>query len=62
MNGRTTVYRLMQEFPLWGKLDLKRDIATFEAAAARYRRGSAELELVARVKSVFAARYATFQD
>src|SRR6266566_4414417 len=31
MNGRTTQYRLMQEFPLWGKLDLKRDIASFEA-------------------------------
>ena len=28
MNGRTTQYRLMQEFPLWGKQDLKRDIAS----------------------------------
>src|SRR5713226_10083190 len=61
MNGVTTVYRLMQEFPLWGKLDLKRDIASFEATAAQHRRRSAELELVARVKSVFAARYATFE-
>src|SRR5713101_4785518 len=61
MNGTTTIYRLMQEFPLWGKLDLKRDIAGFEATAARYRRQGAELELVARVKSVFAARYATYQ-
>lgn len=61
MNGRTTNYRLMQEFPLWGKLDLRRDIASFEATAAQHRRRSAELELVARVKSVFAARYATFQ-
>src|SRR6266446_4404416 len=61
MNGRTTQYRLMQEFPLWGKLDLKRDIASFEATAAQHRRRSAELELVARVKGVFAARYATFQ-
>ncbi len=61
MNGRTTIYRLMQEFPLWGKLDLKRDIAGFEATAARYRGRTAELELVARVKSVFAARYATFE-
>ena len=33
MNGRTTQYRLMQEFPLWGKLDLKREIASFEATA-----------------------------
>src|SRR5260370_27996651 len=61
MNGPTTSYRLMQEFPLWGKLDLKRDMAGFEATAARYRRQGAELELIARVKSVFAARYATFR-
>jgi outer membrane protein, heavy metal efflux system len=61
MNGRTTQYRLMQEFPLWGKQELKRDIASFEATAAQHRRRSAELELVARVKGVFAARYATFQ-
>src|SRR5438445_5335986 len=58
MNGATTIFRLMQEFPLWGKLDLKRDMASFEATAARYRRQGAEFELVARVKSVFAARYA----
>ncbi len=38
MNGTTTTYRLMQEFPLWGKLDLKQEMATFEATAARYRR------------------------
>src|SRR6266436_6270323 len=61
MNGVTTVYRLMQEFPLWGKLDLKREIASFEATAARHRSRGTEFELVARVKSVFAARYATFQ-
>jgi cobalt-zinc-cadmium efflux system outer membrane protein len=61
MNGTTTTYRLMQEFPLWGKLDLKQEMATFEATAARYRRQGAEFELLARVKSVFAARYATYQ-
>jgi outer membrane protein, heavy metal efflux system len=61
MNGTTTTYRLMQEFPLWGKLDLKQEMATFDATAARYRRQGAELELLARVKSVFAARYATFR-
>ena len=61
MNGRSITLRLMQEFPLWGKLGLKRDIAGFEAAAARFRRRGVEFELVARVKSVFAARYATFQ-
>src|SRR5713101_4112188 len=61
MNGPTTIYRLMQEFPLWGKLGLKRDVASFEAIAASYRRRGAEFELIARVKSVFAARYATYR-
>jgi cobalt-zinc-cadmium efflux system outer membrane protein len=61
MNGPTVTFRLMQEFPLWGKLDLKRDMAGFEATAARYRRRGTEFEIIARVKSVFAARYATFQ-
>src|SRR5467141_438338 len=61
MNGTTIIFRLMQEFPLWGKLDLKREIASFEATAARHRSRGTEFELVARVKSVFAARYATFQ-
>src|SRR5438093_1584526 len=61
MNGTTTVFRLMQEFPLWGKQDLKREMAAFDAAAAKYRRRGAALELVARVKSVFAARDATSQ-
>jgi len=61
MNGPTLTFRLMQEFPLWGKLDLKRDMATFEASAARHRRRGTEFEIIARVKSVFAARYATFK-
>src|SRR5229473_1025334 len=61
MNGQTTTFRLMQEFPLWGKLDLKREMASFDATAAKYRVRGAEFELVARVKSVFAARYATFR-
>ena len=61
MNGATLTFRVMQEFPLWGKLDLKRQMATFEATAARYRRRGTELELVARANGVFAARYATFQ-
>jgi len=51
----------MQEFPLWGKRELKSEMASFEATAARFRSQSAQLDLVARVKSVFAARYATFR-
>ena len=61
MNGPTYTFRIMQEFPLWGKRELKSEMASFEATAARYRYQSAQLDLVARVKSVFAARYATFR-
>lgn len=61
MNGPSYTFRLMQEFPLWGKRGLKSEMAGFEATAARYRFQSAQLDLVARVKSVFATRYATFQ-
>jgi outer membrane protein, heavy metal efflux system len=60
-NGTTYKYTVMQEFPLWGKRDLREDMARLEANAARYRTRNAELELVARVKSVFAARYATYR-
>src|SRR6266852_6301319 len=46
MNGPTTIIRLMQEFPLWGKLDLKRGIANFDATSAKYRSRGVELDLV----------------
>lgn len=42
----TTVYRLSQRFPLWGKRALARDIASDEAAAAGFRRDGALLEAV----------------
>src|SRR5712692_1646273 len=61
MNGTSVTFRLMQEFPLWGKRDLRREMARFDATAAGYRRRGAEFELIARVKSVFAARYATYR-
>src|ERR1700693_3587479 len=35
MNGTSVTFRLMQDFPLWGKRDLKREIASFEATAAK---------------------------
>src|SRR5229473_4246198 len=49
MNGQTTTFRLMQEFPLWGKLGLKREMASFDATAAKYRSRGVEFELIARV-------------
>ena len=58
--GSTVRFKVMQEFPLWGKRQLKEDIAGFDATAAGYRRRTAEVALEARIKSVFAARNATF--
>src|SRR5713101_3366919 len=48
INGASFTFRLMQEFPLWGKRDLKRDIAGFEATAAKYRSRGVEFDLIAR--------------
>lgn len=42
----TTVYRVRQQFPLWGKRALAREVATHEAAAAGFRREATLLELV----------------
>ena len=58
--GSTVRFKVMQEFPLWGKRQLREDIAGFDATAAGFRRKSAELALETRIKSVFAARHATF--
>lgn len=58
--GSTLRYKVMQEFPLWGKRQLKEDMAGFDATAAGLRRRSAELELETRIKSVFAMRHSTY--
>jgi outer membrane protein TolC len=54
-------YTVQQEFPLWGKRDLKRDQAHAEAESERARHRAAELELVARLKAAFAASYSAHQ-
>jgi outer membrane protein, heavy metal efflux system len=48
------IYSVEQEFPLWGKRDLRRGIAEAEAAGARGRQQAATVELDARLKTVFA--------
>lgn len=53
----SVTYTVMQEFPLWGKLDLRRDVARSEADQAREKQRAAEVELAARIKTVFAAYY-----
>lgn len=49
-----TTYMLEQEFPLWGKRRLRRQIAQAEAASARSQQQAVATELDARIKTVFA--------
>lgn len=55
--GKTFRYQLMQEIPWFGKRGLKRDIAGFEAEAARHKATSGWLELSARIKALYAQYY-----
>src|SRR5574338_471892 len=52
-------YTVEQTVPLWGKLGLERKVAIAEARAASERRRTAEVELAARIKTVFAGHYGT---
>ncbi|MBK6592503.1 MAG: TolC family protein [Burkholderiales bacterium] len=52
-----TSYTLTQELPWSGKRDLKRDIATLDAAAAQGRTRQTWAELSARIKALFVQRY-----
>jgi outer membrane protein, heavy metal efflux system len=55
-------YRVQQEFPLWGKLGLREDVARARAGAAREAQRATELAVAARIKTVFAAYYAAFES
>ena len=50
-------YTIAQEFPLWGKRDLRREAARAEADGAEARRRSVEGELAMHVKAAFANYY-----
>ena len=54
---RQTMTTVSQAFPLWGKRDLSRSIASAEASGARSRHQAAAVELDARVKTVFAQHW-----
>ncbi len=54
-------YTVIQEFVLWGKRDLQRDIARAEAGQADQRARATELEVRARLKSLFARYYAAHE-
>jgi outer membrane protein TolC len=56
-NVGATTYSLTQDLPWSGKRDLRRDIATLEADAARGRSRQTWAELTARIKTLFTQRY-----
>jgi outer membrane protein TolC len=53
----STRYLLMQDVPWFGKRDLKREIAEFEAVAATGRAMGTWAELAARIKTLYAQLY-----
>ena len=52
-----TKYTFMQAFPLWGKRDLRRDVASADAERATALTGAAWNELAARLKTSYAQYY-----
>ena len=48
-----TTYRLKQQFPLWGKRELSRNVARFEAQSARYERDATALDLLAQAEEAY---------
>ena len=54
---RQTLFTASQEFPLWGKRDLRRGVAEANAAASAGREGSVTAELVEQTKIVFSQYY-----
>ena len=55
-------YRIEQNFPLWGKLRLQEDVARARAGAVRETQRAVELEVAARIKTVFAEYFAAFES
>lgn len=58
--GDGTKYTLMQSFPLWGKRDLRMEVATAELQQVKGRRLVAAAEIHAQIKSAYAQYYQTF--
>jgi outer membrane protein TolC len=54
---RQTLFMASQEFPLWGKRDLRRGVAEANAAASAGREGSVTAELEEQTKVVFSQYY-----
>lgn len=58
--GSGTKYTLMQSIPLWGKRDLREEVATAELEQVKGRRLAGVTETHARIKSAYAQYYQTF--
>src|SRR5215469_9190051 len=58
---RQTLFTASQDFPLWGKRDLRRGVAEANATAAAGRQGSVTAELEEQTKVVFAQYYQSDQ-
>jgi outer membrane protein TolC len=54
-------FTVEQEFPLWGKLDLRREQATADVARSRADTRATEAELIEKVKVAFALYYQSDQ-
>ena len=59
---RQTLLTVSQDFPLWGKRELRREVARENANAVRGREGTAISELREQVKMVFAQYYQAEQS
>jgi cobalt-zinc-cadmium efflux system outer membrane protein len=57
--GSGTKYTLMQSFPLWGKRDLRKEVATAEMEQVKGKREATVSEIHARIKSAYAQYYQT---
>ena len=58
---RQTLFTASQDFPLWGKRDLRRSVAEANAAASAGREGSVTAELEEQTKVVFSQYYQAYQ-
>ena len=58
--GSGTKYTLMQSIPLWGKRDLRKEVATAELEQFKGRRLAGVTETHAKIKSAYAQYYQTF--
>ena len=55
--GSGTKYTLMQSIPLWGKRDLRKEVATAELGQVKGRRQVVVVEIHARIKNAYAQYY-----